>query len=212
MAIEPLRVAVVSSSQAVREGIAALLEDACGVACVGAAATMTQLGRLMPVPDAVIIDAEEIESPGALSHRNAPAMPLVMLVDEPDREWGLRMLSLGSVAMLERNPSSEQLAVAIRAAASGLTVLSPAHVADFMGVTAHMDGPRSEEWIQPLTPRELQILKMLCDGMPNKSIALELQISEHTAKFHVGQILAKLGAESRTEAVTIGIRRGLVMV
>ena len=53
---------------------------------------------------------------------------------------------------------------------------------------------------------------MLSEGLPNKSIAAELQISEHTAKFHVGQILAKLGAESRTEAVTIGIRHGLVMI
>jgi len=68
------------------------------------------------------------------------------------------------------------------------------------------------QWIQPLTPRELQILRMLADGSPNKSIAADLQISEHTAKFHVSQILAKLGAESRTEAVAIGIRHGLVMV
>jgi NarL family two-component system response regulator YdfI len=53
---------------------------------------------------------------------------------------------------------------------------------------------------------------MLSEGVPNKSIASELQISEHTAKFHVSQILAKLGAESRTEAVAIGIRQGLVMI
>jgi DNA-binding NarL/FixJ family response regulator len=81
-----------------------------------------------------------------------------------------------------------------------------------MDSTAAVDAPRSAEWIQPLTPRELQILRMLSDGLPNKSIATALEISEHTAKFHVGQILAKLGAESRTEAVTIGIRHGLVMV
>jgi two-component system, NarL family, nitrate/nitrite response regulator NarL len=90
--------------------------------------------------------------------------------------------------------------------------LSPAHAATLMDPRADVDVQRTAELLQPLTPRELQILRMLSDGLPNKSIAAELQISEHTAKFHVSQILAKLGAESRTEAVAIGIRHGLVMV
>jgi two-component system, NarL family, response regulator YdfI len=74
------------------------------------------------------------------------------------------------------------------------------------------NAPLSAEWIEPLTPRELQILRVLSEGRANRAIAAQLEISEHTAKFHVGQILAKLNAQSRTEAVTIGIRRGLIMV
>ena len=90
--------------------------------------------------------------------------------------------------------------------------MSPAHLPTLVDPAAKLATPPETEWIAPLTPRELQILRMLSDGQANKSIAAELQISEHTAKFHVGQILAKLGAESRTEAVMIGIRHGLIMV
>jgi len=64
----------------------------------------------------------------------------------------------------------------------------------------------------PLTSRELEVLRMLADGIANKNIAWNLKISEHTVKFHVAQILAKLNAGTRTEAVTIGIRKGLIMV
>ena len=65
---------------------------------------------------------------------------------------------------------------------------------------------------QPLTARETEVLGMLADGLGNKIIAARLGISAHTAKFHVASIMAKLGAGSRTEAVTIGMRRGLVVI
>jgi DNA-binding CsgD family transcriptional regulator len=65
---------------------------------------------------------------------------------------------------------------------------------------------------QALTPREIEVLAMLADGVGNKTIAWRLGISEHTVKFHVGSILAKLNASSRTEAVTLGIRQGLIML
>jgi DNA-binding NarL/FixJ family response regulator len=64
----------------------------------------------------------------------------------------------------------------------------------------------------PLTAREIEVLRMLADGAANKIIAWQLKISEHTVKFHVAQILAKLNAGTRTEAVTIGIRKGLILV
>ena len=66
--------------------------------------------------------------------------------------------------------------------------------------------------VQALTPREVQVLAMLAEGHGNKTIAWKLGISEHTAKFHVASILSKLNAGTRTEAVTLGIRRGLIMV
>jgi DNA-binding NarL/FixJ family response regulator len=207
-----LRVAVLSASTTWREGVQSLLEDAGGIVCIGAAATTAELGRLTPTPDAVVVDALDGEMLEAFVQHEAPAMPFVILSDEPERESAARALASGGVAILERNVGALQLAGAVRAAVSGLTVLSPIHAANLMDSTGAVDAPRSAEWIQPLTPRELQILRMLSDGLPNKSIATALEISEHTAKFHVGQILAKLGAESRTEAVTIGIRHGLVMV
>lgn len=212
MATDLLRVGVLSASLSWRDRLAALLHDAHGIECIGTAATMAELGRLTPTPDAIIVDAPDAESLETLVQNNPPATPFVVLSDELERDTSARTVVAGGVAILERNPSAAHLIAALRAAVSGLTVLSPTHAATLMDSPANLDTPRSAEWVQPLTPRELQILRMLSDGLPNKSIAAELQISEHTAKFHVGQILAKLGAESRTEAVTIGIRHGLVMV
>ena len=212
MAKDRLRVAILSKSLTWRDRIAALLDDARGVERIAAAATMIELGRLTPMPDVVIVDAPDAESFETLVKSSAPAVPLVILSDEPDREIAERALLAGSIALLERNPNPAQLLAAVQAAINGLSSLSPAHAATLMDPRADVDVQRTAHWLPPLTPRELQILRMLSDGLPNKSIAAELQISEHTAKFHVSQILAKLGAESRTEAVAIGIRHGLVMV
>jgi DNA-binding NarL/FixJ family response regulator len=68
------------------------------------------------------------------------------------------------------------------------------------------------ELTEPLTPRESEVLQMLASGLGNKEIAARLAISEHTVKFHVAAILGKLGAASRTQAVSLGIRRGLVLL
>jgi DNA-binding NarL/FixJ family response regulator len=207
-----LEVAVLSASPPRRDRIAALLNKERGVACAGAATSIAELGRLTPMPDAVVIDVSDAESLETLLQSDSLAMPFVVLCDELVRDIAVRALLAGSAAILERDPAAKQLLAAVRAAVNGLSALSPPHAATLMDPAANAAAPRSAEWIQPLTPRELQILHMLSDGLPNKSIAAELQISEHTAKFHVSQILAKLDAESRTEAVTIGIRHGLVMV
>lgn len=66
--------------------------------------------------------------------------------------------------------------------------------------------------VEALTPRELQVLRMMADGLANEEIAAQLGISDHTAKFHVAQVLAKLGASSRAEAVAAGMRSGLVPI
>ena len=107
--------------------------------------------------------------------------------------------------------SPGQLAAALQAAASGLVVLHPAHFDS--AVPAASVAPRFlDELAEPLTPRESEVLQMLASGLGNKEIAAKLAISEHTVKFHVASILGKLGAASRTEAVSLGIRRGLVLL
>lgn len=98
---------------------------------------------------------------------------------------------------------------AIVAAAADLTVLTQAQVRRLFRSRQTLE---PGALIEPLTPRELQVLRMLADGLGNKEIASKLGISDHTAKFHVTQILGKLGAGSRTEAVAIGIRRGIVPI
>jgi DNA-binding NarL/FixJ family response regulator len=208
MVRERLRVAILSGLLTWREGIAALLHDADGIESIASVSTIAELGWIAPAPDVVIVDAPDGESIETLLKTHATAMPLVILSDAPARS----ALRAGGVAILERNAGPAHLLAALQAAASGLTAFSPAHAECLLQPPAEPVLRETAQWIQPLTARELQILRMLADGMPNKSIALALQISEHTAKFHVSQILAKLGAESRTEAVAVGIRNGLVMV
>ena len=72
------------------------------------------------------------------------------------------------------------------------------------------DSSPGESLVEPLTPRELQVLELLADGLPNKSIALRLGISDETVKFHLGSVFGKLGASNRTDAVRLALRRGLV--
>jgi DNA-binding NarL/FixJ family response regulator len=203
------RVAIVSSCIIWRDRIGAFLSEAGDVVCVGLIDTIGDLQHLPALPDVAILDGADDSSVERLTNE-PPAVALVLLIDQPERDLVIRLLPSGSLAILPRDPSPPHLNGAIRAAAAGLIALSPGSALDLHNAT-HSNLPHSSEWIQPLTPRELQILRMLSEGAANRSIAAQLQISEHTAKFHVGQILAKLGAESRTEAVTIGIRQGLIM-
>jgi DNA-binding NarL/FixJ family response regulator len=96
----------------------------------------------------------------------------------------------------------------VAAAAAGLATIDPSELETLVGE------PVVQTLAEPgrLTSRELEVLRMLAEGAANKNIAWQLKISEHTVKFHVAQILAKLNAGTRTEAVTIGIRTGLIMV
>jgi DNA-binding NarL/FixJ family response regulator len=112
-------------------------------------------------------------------------------------------------AWLPSDSSAAELAAALLAVANDLVVLTPDQARRWLR-------PQPEEneniSVEALTPRELEVLRTLADGLGNKEIAQQLGISEHTAKFHVAQILAKFGAHSRAEAVALGIRRGLVPI
>jgi DNA-binding NarL/FixJ family response regulator len=209
---EAVRIAVLSASARSRDAIAAMLSGSPDLEYIGTVATIGQLGQLLPAPDAVVFDAPDGDAVDALLQLDPPAIPLVILTDPLDHDTVLRTLRLGGVAILDREPLPRDFVTALNATLCGLCTLSPTHLAKLADLAENANAPLSAEWIEPLTPRELQILRMLSEGRANRAIAAQLAISEHTAKFHVGQILAKLNAESRTEAVTIGIRHGLIMV
>jgi two-component system, NarL family, response regulator YdfI len=107
--------------------------------------------------------------------------------------------------------SPDQLVAALQAVASGLLVLHPSHANERLPAGSSSSRVL-DELAESLTRRELEVLQMLAAGLSNKEIAARLNISEHTVKFHVASILGKLGAGSRTEAVSLGIRRGLVLL
>jgi len=138
---------------------------------------------------------------------NDPAV--VVLTDRVTRREIQTALRSGANAVLHRHSSFREIAAALEAAAAGLTALGPAEI-DALLPPAPPDS--HEDFAEPLTPREIEVLMLLADGKGNKEIANRLKVSEHTVKFHVSSILGKLGAASRTEAVTEAIRRGLVTV
>lgn len=136
---------------------------------------------------------------------------IVVLLDRSEPGRVVDALRAGVRAVLPGDVSPDQIIAGLEAAAAGLIVLHPAEV-DAMFPAAEPASSPFAELIEPLTPRESEVLQMLASGMANKGIATRLAISEHTVKFHVASILGKLGAASRTEAVTLGIRRGLVLL
>ena len=131
--------------------------------------------------------------------------PSVAIVDSPADGVALFRLPNAPRAILLRTVDGEQLAIAVRAAASGLMTMDPAIA------TIAFDGAQESPVTASkttLTPREKEVLDLMALGLPNKAIALRLGVSENTAKFHVGTILGKLNAASRTEAVMAAARRG----
>lgn len=116
---------------------------------------------------------------------------------------------------LPRNAGAEEIAAAVMAVASGLTALDHSlALAALSGLArGRLDGAEPvNDASEPLTAREREVLQLLAQGIPNKQIAQRLAISEHTVKFHVSAIMTKLGASSRTEAVTTAARRGLLLL
>jgi len=123
-----------------------------------------------------------------------------------------RALREGIRGYLPRGASAEEMAAAIRAAAEGLIVLHPSLIDTLVQPWAASFQGDAQAPDEPLTAREREVLQLLAQGLANKQIAQRLTISEHTVKFHVGEVMAKLGAASRTEAVTRAARRGLLVL
>jgi two-component system, NarL family, response regulator YdfI len=173
-------------------------------------------------PDVVVVAVDAgreaaFESFGNVGGWNAAGVPIVLLVENPARRIS-EALPPGVRAVLPRNVTPAEIAGAIEGVAAGLYVFHPSDV-DSVPMLRPREAPVAEvapdsagQLVEPLTPREIEVLQLLSEGLGNKEIASRLNISEHTAKFHVASIMGKLGAISRTEAVTLGIRHGLVMI
>jgi two-component system, NarL family, response regulator YdfI len=158
----------------------------------------------LPIPDANFTStAAGLDQAG---------VAVVALTDEVDAIWTARMLRAGVRGLVARQSTPAEIHFAIQAAGSGMVLLDP----DLARALAARRGANIPEgaldFVEELTPREIEVLRMMAEGLGNKEIAVRLGISDHTVKFHISSILAKVGASSRTEAVTIGIRMGLVLL
>ncbi len=165
-------------------------------------------------PDAVLIDTSDTSIARGLPSVSAlPAAPaLVALIDSARRADILRALQSGARAVLWRESHPREITAALQAAHDGLTVFSPEILEVLLPATTELAGPDDLPPGEPLTAREIDVLSLLAEGAGNKEIAARLHISEHTVKFHVSSILGKLGAATRTEAVTRGYKEGLILI
>jgi two-component system, NarL family, response regulator YdfI len=155
----------------------------------------------------VDLDGDLATSVETLSESGAA---VVLLADNPETNWVVELLTSRPSAVLRRNCSQRQLAAAVQAASAGLIVLELDTIQGLL--RPPLDTIELEPGDEELTPRETEVLRMMTAGLSNREIASTLGISEHTVKFHIASIFGKLGTSSRTQAVTEGIRRGLVLL
>lgn len=165
-------------------------------------------------PDVLVVDLDRQPLATALSElARVPRPPvIVVLTDDLRAARTSAARQAGVRAALPRGATAPEIIAAIEAVAAGLIVLHPGGQDTLPSPSpASLHSPAGAPGA-PLTGRETEVLNMIAEGLGNKVIAARLGISEHTVKFHVASIFSKLGAGSRTEAVTIGVRRGLIMI
>ena len=204
-----LQVVIVSDVPVQRQGLASLVRQSSGLELAGAYGSRAELLALGTAADVIVAGGSE----SLLLSLTQSATPgvLIAVSDDERMRRALERLS-GGYGLLPTQATAAELVAAIQAAVAGLAVVHP----DLMGGSEDRPDPRGSgdgfgsAEAEALTARERDVLSMLAAGLNNRAIAARLGISEHTAKFHVSQILAKLGAGTRAAAVSIAMRRGLI--
>ncbi len=211
-----IRVLIVAASPLVRAGLESILAVR-GVEVLGNVPSLESFAGGIADGDVNVVLLETtgteieavLESIGRWELVSEAAV--IILSDHPSVGWIAEAVRAGVAAILPAEASPDQLVAAMQAAAAGLIVLHRDEIAEAFPPVAPVSRPMAE-LAETLTRREREVLQMLASGLGNKEIAARLAISDHTVKFHVASILGKLGVTSRTEAVAVGIRRGLVLL
>ena len=202
------RILVVADDTLARSGLAAELSCVPGMTVVAKMPSLDVAGAIDAYePDAIVWDVgrDSAVMVSGMAGLESEGPPVVALVPKENGPRGLA--GFGAAAVVYRDAAAERIAAAVLAAIQGFVTFEPglsASLSDVATASSREDGDRG------LTPREMQVLRLIADGSSNKSIAYDLDISEHTVKFHVNSIMGKLGVHSRTEAVMNATRSGLL--
>ena len=211
-----ISVMVHTANLIMRAGLESIIRTNPAIEVVGnASATLIQ-GIEALQPDVILLEWISFDDTAMFENElafvtepNAPAV--VLLADNFDKDWATDALNKGVRVLIPRSATANEIIGSVVAAAAGLFVLHPDFAEDLFPRNESATRTLPSSPMQALTPREIEVLGMLALGLGNKTIAKRLGISEHTVKFHISSIFQKLNASSRTEAVTLGAKLGLIM-
>lgn len=205
----PTRVFIVALTPMVRAGLRSMLEAVEGtdvrVSGESGAPADPLPGTPLAASEVVLLADEDLLDETALALAEDGAQGLVLLSEDEGSASRLRTLPLKGWGIVSPDAPPEELGAAVVAAGQGLVVMPKAAAEHALGETTTV-----EELPEPPTARESEVLGLLARGLSNKMIARELHISEHTVKFHISSLYAKLAVSNRAEAVSQGARHGLI--
>ncbi|HXP42986.1 MAG TPA: response regulator transcription factor [Candidatus Acidoferrales bacterium] len=206
-----IRIAVAATSAVRRAGLESIIGSHAEFQLAGSFGTVASLAPFARSTelDVIVIDSNSIHD---LLPEPTSEAAIVLLTEVSDARSISRLLRSGVRAILSRESEPDDVLSAIFAVHDGLVLLSLPAAESLAAVFGDQPLQVEDELSEEITSRETDVLRMLAEGLVNKDIAARLGISEHTVKFHISSILDKLGASTRTEAVTQGIRRGLIPI
>ena len=218
--MKKIRVLIVDDQMLMRQGLQTLLDLENDIQVVGQASDGTEAVSVVAhtKPDVVLMDVRMPRLNGVEATRQiraqTPQTQVIILTTFDDDEYVFEGLRAGAMGYLLKDVSAEDLTDAIRRVARGEALIQPSIarkvVSEFARLGAETKKPDADELLDPLSERELEILKLIAQGMSNREIAATLFITEGTAKNHISNILSKLGVRDRTQAVLRAQELGLV--
>jgi DNA-binding NarL/FixJ family response regulator len=205
-----MHVGVLAQNLALRIGLRELLNGSAEIDVVAEIADLDELDTLDVAVDILVV--AELAGAELRELVDEADAALLLLTDDRDEAQALSGSRLHAWGVLPVNATEDELLAAVHALGEGLWVGAPGLVKDLLVRPSVRTLSEAEPLIEPLTGREIEVLQLISQGLANKQIALELNISEHTVKFHLSSLYAKLGVSSRTEAIRAGTQRGLIIL
>ena len=199
-----IRVTIVSPNHALRVGLREMLGSHANIKVVGEAVNLESVNE----NEAEVVVLASVSSVSLQQGKRDFA--ILYLTDDVDSVRSLLNSKVRTWGVLSAEATQEELVAGVLAAGEGLWVGAPGLIAELMRLPRGGESSSEDSLIEPLTAREKEVLQLMAQGLANKQIALSLSISEHTVKFHLSSLYAKLGISSRTEAVRRGIELGLI--
>ncbi len=199
-----IRVTIVSPNSALRIGLRELLGRQPDIKVVGETVDLESVNEM----ETEVAVLASVSSARFVNRKSSFA--ILFLTDDVESVRSMLNSNTQAWGILSPDATEDELTAAVRAVGEGLWVGAPGLVQSLIRLSGRRESSSEESLVEQLTAREMEVIQLMAQGLANKQIALSLSISEHTVKFHLSSLYAKLGISSRTEAVKRGIELGLI--